>query len=213
MGNLIKALCLTLLFFAYSFGLLGTGMFLEKRILDIKEAENVQKEQEVNVEDLMTTEEYHKYYEIVVSRIITSEFEGLNKDAMKEYIKGYDERFNKIADLFYPKRDENPDTYGTNFPVMFSGLKKAFDENELNMYKGILLNTSSAISKEDIEIIFKNPAEDAAQAAQQQENSSTADTQSDDSVEAAAKKALEGASDITGAPSEDNTETEPAEAQ
>ena len=149
----------------------------------------------------------------MVSRIITSEFEGLNKDAMKEYIKGYDERFNKIADLFYPKRDENPDTYGTNFPVMFSGLKKAFDENELNMYKGILLNTSSAISKEDIEIIFKNPAEDAAQAAQQQENSSTADTQSDDSVEAAAKKALEGASDITGAPSEDNTETEPAEAQ
>lgn len=215
MGNIIKALCLTLLFFAYSFGLLGTGMFLEKRILDIKEAENVQQEQEANIENSMTTEEYHKYYDIVVSRIITSEFEGLNKDAIKEYVKGYDERFNKIADLFYPDRDKAPDSYGTNFPIMFSGLKKAFDENELNMYKGILLNTSSAISKGDIEIIFKNPAEDAAQAAQGQDssNSTASNAPVDNSVEAAAKRALEGASDITGVASEENTEVEPAPVQ
>ncbi len=214
MGNLIKALCLTLLFFAYSFGLLGTGMFLEKRILDIKEAETVQTQQEMNVENTMTTEEYHKYYDIVVSRIITSEFEGLNKDAIKEYIKGYDERFNKIADLFYPDRDKDPDLYGTSFPMMFSGLKKSFDENELNMYKGILLNTSTAISNEDIDIIFKNPAQDSAQAAQEAVKmapTASVDNLSDDSVEAAAKRALEGASDITGNTPEENAEMQPVQ--
>lgn len=213
MGNLMKALCLTLLFFAYSFGLLGTGMLLEKRILDIKDAENVETQQEINIEQSMTTEEYHKYYDIVVSRIITSEFEGFNKEAMKTYIKGYDERFNKIADLFYPKRDTDPDFYGTSFPMMFSGLKKAFDENELNMYKGIILNTSTAVSGEDIDIIFKNPAErENAQNQAPAAQTGTLDTTSsnpvesavkedvpqESSVEAEAKRALEGISKPEG---------------
>ena len=221
MGNLMKALCLTLLFFAYSFGLLGTGMLLEKRILDVKEAENAETQQEVNIEQSMTTEEYHKYYEIVVSRIITSDFEGLDKEAIKTYIKGYDERFNKIADLFYPKRDTDPDFYGTSFPMMFSGLKKAFDENELNMYKGIILNTSMAVSNEDIDIIFKNPAEQentqaapaqAPEAASGITPSSPAETEvkeeapRESSVEAEAKRALEGVPKTETGPEESVTQ-------
>ena len=107
MKTLIKALCLTLLFFAYSFGLLGTGMFLEKRILDTKEAEQAASQQEINVLENRTAEEYHRYYEIVVSRIKTSELEGINKDAIKEYIAGYQERFDKVADLFLPQKKRN----------------------------------------------------------------------------------------------------------
>lgn len=222
MGNIMKALCLTLLFFAYSFGLLGTGMFLEKRVMDVKENEQAETQQQINIEQSMTTEEYHKYYEIVVSRIITSEFEGFDKEAIKTYIKGYDERFNKIADLFYPKRDTDPDFYGTSFPMMFSGLKKAFDENELNMYKGIIMNTSMAVSNEDMEIIFKNPAEkeNTATGAQNpsQNNQGGQDIQNgnvnsenqesqalqkeeqpvESSVEAAAKRALEGIPETRG---------------
>ncbi len=223
MGNLMKALCLTLLFFAYSFGLLGTGMLLEKRILDVKESEKVETQQEINIEQSMTTEEYHKYYEIVVSRIITSEFEGLDKEAIKTYIKGYDERFNKIADLFYPKRDTDPDYYGTSFPMMFSGLKKAFDENELNMYKGIIMNTSMAVSNEDIDIIFKNPMEKetGGQNVQQENGALSPSTENqaapvteekreqepaESSVEAAAKRALEGVSEArNNEPGAENT--------
>ena len=162
MKTLIKALCLTLLFFAYSFGLLGTGMFLEKRILDTKEAEQAASQQEINVLENRTAEEYHRYYEIVVSRIKTSELEGINKDAIKEYIAGYQERFDKVADLFYPKRKETPEIYGSSFPMMFAELQKAFDENELNMYKGLILSTSMAVSNDDIELMFKDPMEDIA---------------------------------------------------
>lgn len=213
MGNLMKALCLTLLFFAYSFGLLGTGMLLEKRIMDVKEAEKVQAQEEIKAENTMTTEEYHKYYEIVVSRIITSEFEGLDKEAIKTYIKGYDERFKQIADLFYPKRETDPEFYGTNFHIMYSGLKKAFDENELNMYKGIILNTSSAVSNEDIDIIFKNPAEQentqtvaAPQGTTEPSGQPEAEVKEEaapgeSAVEAAAKRALEGVK------TEENVET------
>ena len=162
MKTLIKALCLTLLFFAYTFGLLGTGMFLEKRILDTKEAEQAASQQEINVLENRTAEEYHRYYEIVVSRIKTSELEGINKDAIKEYIAGYQERFDKVADLFYPKRKETPEIYGSSFPMMFAELQKAFDENELNMYKGLILSTSMAVSNDDIELMFKDPMEDIA---------------------------------------------------
>lgn len=162
MKTLIKALCLTLLFFAYSFGLLGTGMFLEKRILDTKEAEQAASQQDINILENRTADEYHRYYEIVVSRIKTSELEGLNKDAIKEYIAGYQERFDKIADLFYPKRKEAPEIYGSSFPMMFAELQKAFDENELNMYRGLILSTSMAVSNDDIELMFKDPMEDIA---------------------------------------------------
>jgi len=193
MGNLMKALCITLLFFAYSFGLLGAGMIFEKRIIDIEKAESEMTQQKMNVNKALDAEEYHKYYQIVVSRIITSEFEGLDKEAIKTYIKGYDERFNKLADLFYPKREEDPGYYGTSFPMMFAGLKRAFDENELNMYKEIILNTSMATSDEDVELIFKNPAEDSIQNSNNAKEPSNAAS----SVEEQAKRALEEAGDIS----------------
>lgn len=153
MKTFIKSLFLTLLFFIYSFSVFETGVLLEKRAMEAKEAKEAA--QQAKTEDTRTFEEYHNYYEIVVSRIKTSELEGLNKDAMKTYIAGYDKRFKDVADIFYPNREKEGNPYGESFLSVFDEFKKAFDKSELAAYKNLILSTSEGISEEDTGYMFK----------------------------------------------------------
>ncbi len=68
--------------FAYSFLLLAAECFLQKQISNESEKENnqvVETQTDMNIAAHKTAEEYHKYYEIVVSRIKTTDMEGFNK--------------------------------------------------------------------------------------------------------------------------------------
>lgn len=162
MQTFIKSLFLTLLFFVYTFAIFETGAFLEKRAIEIKQAEEAALEEQQNI-DRRTAEEYHKYYEIVVSRIKASELEGINKEALKTYIAGYDKRFEETADIFFPDREKPDNNYGSGFPVVFNAFKKAFDESEIAAYKNLILSTGMALSEEDTEYIFKEqPAPEPA---------------------------------------------------
>lgn len=164
MQTFIKSLFLTLLFFVYTFAIFETGAFLEKRAIEIKQAEEAALEEQQNV-DSRTAEEYHKYYEIVVSRIKASELEGINKEALKTYISGYDKRFEETADIFFPDREKPDNNYGSAFPIVFNAFKKAFDKSEIAAYKNLILSTGTALSEKDTEYIFKEqPASEPAPA-------------------------------------------------
>lgn len=154
MGTFIKSLCLTLLFFAYSFGVFCGGVFIEKRIEAAKQAEQAAVEEQAKTETIKSPEEYHKYYEIVVSRIKTSEIEGINKEAFKTYIGDYEKRYDAMREAFYPseKRENAEDETVSTVPKSFI---KAFDEIELNAYKTLLTSTVPAITEEDTELIFQ----------------------------------------------------------
>lgn len=158
MRDFIKALCLTLMFFAYSFLLFGGGMFLQKQISNESEKENnqvVETQTDMNIAAHKTAEEYHKYYEIVVSRIRTTEFEGFNKKALDDYILSHDDRLNTLVEAFYPDKDDST-KYGTSFPMVYANFKKAFEEAELFTYKTLMLAMSTMDIEEEIERIFKD---------------------------------------------------------
>ncbi len=134
MKSFMKAICLTLLFCAYTFFLLVGGMCIEKHNIDMENAEKQaleerQKQNELNARYNKTASEYHRYYEIVVSRIKTADLQGVNKEALKEYMAGYDKRFKALADSFFPDREKPNNGYGASFPTVFNEFKKAFDEN------------------------------------------------------------------------------------
>lgn len=157
MGTFIKSLCLTLLFFAYSFGIFCGGIFIEKRIEAVKQAEQAALEEQAKTESIKTPEEYHKYYEVVVSRIKTSEIEGLNKEAFKNYIADYENRYKAMKDIFYPdKKAENPEnSEQETISTVPNSFIKAFDEIEINAYKTLLTSTVPAITEEEINLIFQ----------------------------------------------------------
>lgn len=155
--DFIKALCLTLLFFAYSGLLFCAGMFIEKQIANenAKENEQVENQSDINIAEHKTTEEYHKYYEIVVSRIKTTDFEGFDKKALDDYILAHDERLNALVEAFYPDKDDTT-KYGTSFPMVYANFKKAFEEAELFTYKKMMLAMSVMDIDDEIERIFKD---------------------------------------------------------
>lgn len=157
MKDFIKALCLTLLFFAYSGLLFYGGMFVEKRISNETEKENnqIETQSDINIAAHKTTEEYHKYYEIVVSRIRTTDFEGFNKKALDDYILSHDERLNALVEAFYPDKDDTT-KYGTSFPMVYANFKKAFEEAELFTYKTLMQAMSTMDIEDEIERIFKD---------------------------------------------------------
>ncbi len=152
-----KSLCLTLLFFAYSLLLFGGGIVFQRQILDENEegGEQVETQSDMNIAAHKTAEEYHKYYEIVVSRIKTTEFEGFNKKAFDDYILAHDERLNALVEAFYPDR-EDATKYGSSFPMVYANFKKAFEEAELFTYKNLMLAMSTMDIEEEIERIFKD---------------------------------------------------------
>lgn len=171
MGSFIKSLCLTLIFFAYSGLLVWGGTLLEKRIMDVEKAKKEAEIQfEIDRKLARTAEEFHKHYELVVSRIKTSEAEGMNKDAIKDYISGYEERYNKLSGLFYPEKTKESGEKASSEEksatgeeettekavIIPSSFKKAFDEAELDTYKILIKATTPAISEEEVETIFKD---------------------------------------------------------
>lgn len=170
MGSFIKALCLTLLFFAYTGLLIWSGTLLEKRIVDVEQAKKEAAIQlEIKQKEARTAEEYHKHYELVVSRIKTSEAEGINKDAIKEYMAGYEDRFKAVSKLFFTKKveEESEKSDKANrgkeseensedrllVPMSF---QKAFDEAEINTYKILIKATTPAITEDELETIFRD---------------------------------------------------------
>lgn len=158
MRDFIKALCLTLMFFAYSFLLFGGGMFLQKQISNEAEQVNspvIETQADMNIAAHKTAEEYHKYYEIVVSRIRTTDFEGFNKKALDDYILSHDERLNALVEAFYPDKDDTT-KYGTSFPMVYANFKKAFEEAELFTYKTLMQAMSTMDIEDEIERIFKD---------------------------------------------------------
>lgn len=173
MASFIKSLCLTLLFFAYTGLLIWGGTLLEKQIMDVEKAKKeVEIQYEINQKLARTAEEYHKHYELVVSRIKTSEAEGMNKDALKEYISGYDDRFKTVSKLFFTKKseeesdsqeskkaenaEEKAKESGEEELRVPSSFQKAFDEAELDTYKIFVKATTPNISDEELETIFKD---------------------------------------------------------
>ena len=169
MKSFMKAICLTLLFCAYTFFLLVGGMCIQKHNTDIENAqkealEQQQKQNELNARYSKTASEYHRYYEIVVSRIKTAELQGVNKDALKEYIAGYDKRFQTLADSFFPDREKPNNGYGSSFSTIFNEFKKAFDESEIVAYKNIIKSTGLTISEEDLSYIFEEHLPDGVEA-------------------------------------------------
>ena len=176
--DFIKALCLTLLFFAYSGLLFYGGMFVEKQIANEAEKQNeqIETQSDMNIAAHKTAEEYHKYYEIVVSRIRTTEFEGFNKKALDDYILSHDDRLNTLVEAFYPDKDDST-KYGTSFPMVYANFKKAFEEAELFTYKTLMLAMSTMDIEEEIERIFKdNQTYNVGNSADLQ-NTETAETQ------------------------------------
>lgn len=158
MRDFIKALCLTLMFFAYSFLLFGGGMFLQKQMLNESEKENnqvVETQIDMNIAAHKTAEEYHKYYEIVVSRIKTTDMEGFNKKALDDYILAHNERLEALVNAFYPDKDD-PTKYGSSFPMVYANFKKAYEEVELFTYRTLMLAMSTMDIEEEIERIFKD---------------------------------------------------------
>lgn len=159
MQAFIKGLSFTLIFFAYSFMLFIGGMLIEKRAIEAKEAQEAILEEQAKVEEEQAQEktpaEYHRYYEIVVSRIKTSELENINKDAMKEYILGYAKRYKAMTELFF-KDTETKEAIAEETVRVPKSFVKAFDEIEVNTYKALILSTSEGIKEEDIEDIFQD---------------------------------------------------------
>ena len=158
MRDFIKALCLTLMFFAYSFLLFGGGMFLQKQISNESEKENnqvVETQTDMNIAAHKTAEEYHKYYEIVVSRIKTTDMEGFNKKALDDYILAHNERLEALVNAFYPDK-EDATKYGSSFPMVYANFKKAYEEAELYTYRTLMLAMSTMDIEEEVERIFKD---------------------------------------------------------
>ena len=158
MRDFIKALCLTLMFFAYSFLLFGGGMFLQKQISTESEKENnqvVETQTDMNIAAHKTAEEYHKYYEIVVSRIKTTDMEGFNKKALDDYILAHNERLEALVNAFYPDK-EDATKYGSSFPMVYANFKKAYEEAELYTYRTLMLAMSTMDIEEEVERIFKD---------------------------------------------------------
>lgn len=157
MKAFFKALCLTLLFFAYSLLLFGGGIVFQRQFLSQNEEPAGQSEtqSDINIAAHKTAEEYHKYYEIVVSRIKTTEFEGFNKKAFDDYILAHDERLNALVEVFYPDREDTT-KYGSSFPMVYANFKKAYEEAELFTYKSLMLAMSTMDIEEEIERIFKD---------------------------------------------------------
>ncbi len=158
MQAFIKGLSFTLIFCAYSFMLFIGGMFIEKRIAEAKEVQETIIEEQIKEEEKAqekTPAEYHRYYEIVVSRIKTSELEAINKDAMKEYILGYAKRYKAMTELFF-KDTETKEAIAEETVRVPKSFIKTFDEIEVNTYKALILSTSEGISEEDIEDIFQD---------------------------------------------------------
>jgi len=156
--DFIKALCLTLMFFAYSFLLFGGGMFLQKQISNESEKENnqvVETQTDMNIAAHKTAEEYHKYYEIVVSRIKTTDMEGFNKKALDDYILAHNERLEALVNAFYPDK-EDATKYGSSFPMVYANFKKAYEEAELYTYRTLMLAMSTMDIEEEVERIFKD---------------------------------------------------------
>ncbi len=157
MKAFLKSLCLTLIFFAYSFLLFCGGVVFERQVINQEKEIEKQAETQTDIDIAAhkTAEEYHKYYEIVVSRIKTTEFEGFNKKVLDDYILAHDERLNALVEAFYPDKD-NAAKYGTNFPVIYANFKKAYEEAELFTYKKLMLAMSTMDIEEEIERIFKD---------------------------------------------------------
>ncbi len=157
MRAFFKSLCLTLMFFAYSLLLFCGGIVFDKQILNQNEEElkPVETQTDINIAAHKTAEEYHKYYEIVVSRIKTTDFEGFNKKAFDDYILAHDERLNTLVEAFYPDKDD-PTKYGSSFPMVYANFKKAYEEAELFTYKNLMLAMSTMDIEEEIERIFKD---------------------------------------------------------
>lgn len=157
MKAFFKSLCLTLLFFAYSLLLFGGGIVFQRQILsqDEETVQQAETQSDINIAAHKTAEEYHKYYEIVVSRIKTTEFEGFNKKAFDDYILAHDERLNALVEAFYPDR-EDATKYGSSFPMVYANFKKAYEEAELFTYKNLMLAMSTMDIEEEIERIFKD---------------------------------------------------------
>ncbi len=157
MKAFFKSLCLTLLFFAYSLLLFGGGIVFQRQILsqDEETVQQAETQSDINIAAHKTAEEYHKYYEIVVSRIKTTEFEGFNKKAFDDYILAHDERLNALTEAFYPDR-EDATKYGSSFPMVYANFKKAYEEAELFTYKNLMLAMSTMDIEEEIERIFKD---------------------------------------------------------
>lgn len=158
MRDFIKALCLTLMFFAYSFLLFGGGMFLQKQISNEAEQVNspvIETQADMNIAAHKTAEEYHKYYEIVVSRIKTTDMEGFNKKALDDYILAHNERLEALVNALYPDK-EDATKYGSSFPMVYANFKKAYEEAELYTYRTLMLAMSTMDIEEDVERIFKD---------------------------------------------------------
>lgn len=155
--DFIKALCLTLLFFAYSGLLFYGGMFVEKQIANETEKQNeqIETQSDMNIAAHKTAEEYHKYYEIVVSRIKTTDMEGFNKKALDDYILAHNERLEALVNAFYPDK-EDATKYGSSFPMVYANFKKAYEEAELYTYRTLMLAMSTMDIEEEVERIFKD---------------------------------------------------------
>lgn len=146
------------MFFAYSFLLFGGGMFLQKQISNESEKENnqvVETQTDMNIAAHKTAEEYHKYYEIVVSRIKTTDMEGFNKKALDDYILAHNERLEALVNAFYPDK-EDATKYGSSFPMVYANFKKAYEEAELYTYRTLMLAMSTMDIEEEVERIFKD---------------------------------------------------------
>jgi len=158
MKAFLKSLCWTLVFFAYSFLLFCGGIVFQRQVTNQTAEENkevVETQSDMNIAAHKTAEEYHKYYEIVVSRIKTTEFESLNKKALDAYILAHDERLEALTEAFYPDKDDTT-KYGSSFPMVYANFKKAYEEAELFTYRKLMLAMSMMDIEDEIERIFKD---------------------------------------------------------
>lgn len=112
---------------------------------------------ELDEQSLACYKEYHKYFEQVVKRIKQYSYnDSATKNAVMNYIKGYDKRKNIFDKAMFPNKNATSldDMYGSIFGTVYYQGMMNFDRQELLAYEMILTNMYFPLNEDDIKTIF-----------------------------------------------------------
>lgn len=119
--------------------------------------EDAESQYDLNVASEERYKHYHEYYEKVVEKIKNYDFWNENdKNAVLDYINGYEERKAKIDFTMFPCKDNQTEecSYGTYLGSAYPKAMLEFDRQELLTYRMILSYMYDSVSNDVIYMLF-----------------------------------------------------------
>ena len=114
---------------------------------------------EMNAASQARYEHYHKYYDKVVTKIREIYFEEPEREILKAYLDGYEQRKETMKYLLFPRIDNETEElgyeYGTVIGSSYPSAMLEFDRQELLTYRMILKNMYANYFVGDLDYIFE----------------------------------------------------------